>query len=216
MNLLRLLPAAPVKIHVRLQPTMNHQIHVLCIVVLLAALAACATRKAPEPASPLPGPQVPAESLIRDTFIIPGERAGPMLVGMPLRQLITSMGEPVSSTASRIPAGRPAMLYRYADPEASSDGAILVMVREYDQTVYSVQIDRIEAYQTREGVRFGSSEALVRASFGKPQSVQRADSGAPRTYCYLNGIAVQMDEAGSVESITVFPGPDLRKICKSQ
>ena len=156
------------------------------------------------------------EERIRDRFIIPGERVGPVSLRMSLRQLITAMGEPVSSTASRIPGGRPALLYRYADPEATSEGAILVLVREHDQTVYSIRIDRIESYQTREGVRFGSSEALVRASFGKPQSVQRMDANAPRTYCYLNGIAVQMNEAGGVESITVFPGSDLRKICKAQ
>jgi hypothetical protein len=189
----------------------------LCIAALLAALGGCATKPPPEPdAMPKAASQALPEERIRDRFILPGERVGPVSLRMPLRQLISAMGEPVSSTATRIPAGRPALLYRYADPDASVDGAILVMVREHDQTVYSVQVDRSESYQTRECVRFGSSEALVRASFGKPQSVRGADANAPRTYCYLNGLAVRMDAAGSVESITVFPGPDLRKICKAQ
>lgn len=187
------------------------------LTAVIAALGGCATGKPPEPeAAPQTQPQALPDERIRDRFIIPGDRVGPVSLRMPLRQLITAMGEPVSSTTSRIPGGRPALLYRYADPEATTEGAILVLVREHDQTVYSIRIDRIESYQTREGVRFGSSEALVRASFGKPQSVQRLDADAPRTYCYLNGLAVQMDEAGSVESITVFPGPDLRKICKAQ
>lgn len=196
----------------------SHLRFLLCITALLAALGGCATGKPPpEPAAmPKAEPQALPEERIRDRFIIPGERIGPVRLRMPLRELITAMGEPVSSTTTRIPSGRPALLYRYADPDASADGAILVMVREYDQTVYSIRIDRIESYQTREGVRFGSSEALVRASFGGPQSVQRTDANAPRTYCYLNGLAVQMDAAGSVESITVFPGSDLRKICKAQ
>jgi hypothetical protein len=182
---------------------------------LLAVLAGCATTKPPpEPAAASKAePQALPEERIRDRFIIPGERVGPISLRMPLRQLISAMGEPVSSTATRIPGGRAALLYRYADPEASPEGGILVMVREYDQTVYSVQIDGVESYQTREGVRFGSSEALVRSSFGKPQSVQRGDTGALGSYCYLSGIAVRMDGAGIVQGITVFPGQDLRKIC---
>ena len=189
---------------------------VLCIVILLA-IAGCATRKQPpEPvATPKAEPQAIPEEQIRDRFIIPGERVGPITLHMPLRELITAMGEPVSSTASRLPGtgGRPALLYRYADPEASAEGGILVLVRENDETVYSVRIDRMESYQTREGVRFGSSEALVRASYGKPQSVLRPQADAPGMYCYLNGLAVQMDGTGSVQSITIFPGSDLRKMC---
>jgi len=134
-----------------------------------------------------------------------------------LRELVDVVGEPVSSSASHIPSGRSALLYRYADPEASPEGALLVMVREYDQTVYSIQIDRIESFQTREGVRYGSSEALVRASFGKPQSIQESRAGEiPRVYCYLSGLAVRLSATGNVESLTVFPGSDLRKICKAQ
>ena len=190
----------------------------LCIAALLAVLGGCATGKPPPEPATMPEDEAPMlpEARIRDKFIIPGERAGPVSLRMPLRQLITAMGEPVSSTMSSIPGGRAALLYRYADPEASAEGAILVMVREHDQTVYSIRIDRIESYETRDGVRFGSSEALVRASFGKPQSIQGMDPNGPKTYCYLNGLAVQMDRAGSVESITVFPGPDLRKICKAR
>ena len=113
--------------------------------------------------------------------------------------------------------GRSALLYRYADPEASPDGAILVMVKQADQTVYSIQLDRIESFQTREGVRYGSSEALVRASFGKPQSIQESVAGEiPRAYCYLSGLAVRLNATGHVESLTIFPGSDLRKICKAQ
>jgi len=192
----------------------------LLLPALLLTLAACATTKKTEadapkafPASAAPAAEVP----IRDTFIIPGERAGPILLGMSLQKLIEVVGEPVSSTAARIPSGRSALLYRYADPDASPDGALLVMVRETDQTVYSVQIDRIESFQTREGVRYGSSEARVRASFGKPQSIQESGAGEiARAYCYLSGLAVHLNASGNVESLTVFPGADVRKICKAQ
>ncbi len=143
--------------------------HALAVALLLA-LAACATPKKSEPDAPKAAPPTAAEVPIRDKFVIPGERAGPILLGMSLRKLVEVVGEPISSTAARIPSGRSALLYRYADPDASPDGAMLVIVRETDQTVYSIQLDRIESFQTREGVRYGSSEALVRASFGKPQS----------------------------------------------
>ncbi len=184
---------------------------------LLLTLTACATPKKAESDAPVVVPPAAAEVPVRDKFIIPGERAGPILLGMPFRNLIGVMGEPISSTASRIPSGRSALLYRYADPDASPDGAMRVMVRETDQTVYSVQLDRIESFQTREGVRYGSSEALVRASFGKPQSMQESGAGdIPRAYCYLRGLAVRLDAKGHVESLTVFPGPDVPKIRKAQ
>ena len=188
---------------------------------LLLSLAACATPKKTELAAPkaAPPPAAPpaAEALIRDKFIIPGERAGPILLGMPLRKLVEVVGEPVSSTAAHLPSGRGALLYRYADPDASPDGAMLVMVREADQTVYSIQIDSIESFQTREGVRYGSSEALVRATFGKPQSIHQSGSGEiARAYCYLSGLAVRLNASGQVQSLTVFPGSDVRKICKAQ
>ena len=190
--------------------------HALAVALLLA-LAACATPKKSEPDAPKAAPPTAAEVPIRDKFVIPGERAGPILLGMSLRKLVEVVGEPISSTAARIPSGRSALLYRYADPDASPDGAMLVIVRETDQTVYSIQLDRIESFQTREGVRYGSSEALVRASFGRPQSIQESGAGEiARAYCYLSGLAVRLNATGHVESLTVFPGSDLRKICKAQ
>ena len=188
----------------------------LAATALLLALFGCATPKNPEPDVPRETKPQPAEIALHDKLVVPGERAGPIVLGMPLRKLIEVVGEPVSSSPSRIPSGRSALLYRYADPDASPEGALQVMVREYDATVYSIQIDRIESFQTREGVRHGSSEALVRATFGKPQSQSEAGSGAlARAYCYLNGLAVQFDDTGHVEGLTVFPGSDLRKMCRS-
>ena len=193
------------------------QLPCILTAALLLTLAACATPKKAESDTQKAAPPPVAEVSVRDKFVIPGERAGPILLGMTLRKLVEVFGEPVSSRVARIPSGRSALLYRYADPEASPDGAILVMVKEADQTVYSIQLDRIESFQTREGVRYGSSEALVRASFGKPQSIQESVAGEiPRAYCYLSGLAVRLNATGHVESLTVFPGSDLRKICKAQ
>jgi hypothetical protein len=187
----------------------------LLAIALPLVLFACATQKDIEPEVTKQAPPPPAEISLHDKLIIPGERAGPIVLGMSLRKLVEVVGEPVSSSASRIPGGRSALLYRYADPEASQDGRLLVMVREYDATVYSIQIDRIESFHSREGVRYGSSEALVRASFGKPQSFQESGNGEiARAYCYLNGLAVYFDATGHVQSLTVFPGSDLRKICR--
>ncbi|MGQ0579138.1 MAG: hypothetical protein ACT4PQ_09565 [Betaproteobacteria bacterium] len=198
---------------------MGHALRFLLVAVLLLALAACASKKEPPPAV-IEAPAV--KSLLHDKTVIPGVRVGPVFLDMPLREMIEVFGEPVSGTNSRIPGGRPAMLYRYPDPGAA-DGSILILVREHDQTVYSVQVDRIESFQTREGVRFGSSEALVRASFGKPQSVGETSAAGQdgattvmRIYCYLDGLALRLTASGNVEALTVFPGGDLRKICKAQ
>lgn len=201
---------------------MSQTLRMLWVAIVLLALTACAsTKKAPEP--PPAKVEAPvAENLLQDKTVIPGVRVGPVFLDTPLRKMIEVFGEPVSGTNSRMPGGRAALLYRYPDPGAE-DGAILVLVREHDQTVYSIQVERIESFQTREGVRFGSSEALVRASFGKPQSVgemtvtgQDGAKAVMRLYCYLNGLAVRLDTSGNVEALTVFPGGDLRKICKAQ
>ena len=196
-----------------------NRLHCLIAATLLLMLTACATPKKAEPDAQIfaAPPSAAAEIPIRDKIVIPGERVGPILLGMSLHKLIEVVGEPVSSSASHIPSGRSALLYRYADPDASPEGALLIMVREADQTVYSIQIDKIEGFQTREGVRYGSSEALVRASFGKPQSIQESRPGeVARAYCYLSGLALRLNATGIVESLTVFPGSDLRKICKAQ
>lgn len=201
---------------------MSQTLRVLWVAIVLLALTACAsTKKAPEP--PPAKVEAPvAENLLQDKTVIPGVRVGPVFLDTPLRKMIEVFGEPVSGTNSRMPGGRPALLYRYPDPGAE-DGAILILVREHDQTVYSIQVERTESFQTREGVRFGSSEALVRASFGKPQSVgemtvtgQDGAKAVMRMYCYLKGLAVRLDTSGNVEALTVFPGGDLRKICKAQ
>jgi len=200
---------------------MNPYLRLLWVAFVLLALTACASKKEPEP-PPAKVEAPAAENLLQDKTVMPGMRVGPVFLDMPLRQMIEVFGEPVSGTDSRLPGGRPALLYRYPDPIAA-DGAILVLVREHDQTVYSIQVERIENFQTREGVRFGSSEALVRASFGKPQSVgettvtgQGGATAVMRIYCYLNGLAVRLDASGKVEALTVFPGGDLRKICKAK
>jgi len=200
---------------------MRQTLHLLWIVIVLLALTACASKK--EPAPPPAKVEVPAaENLLHDKTVIPGVRVGPVFLDMPLRKLIEVFGEPVSGANSRMPGGRPALLYRYPDPGAA-EGALLVLVREHDQTVYSIEVGRNESFQTREGVRFGSSDALVRASFGKPQSVgettvtgQNGATAVMRMYCYLNGLAVRLNASGNVEALTVFPGGDLRMICKAQ
>jgi hypothetical protein len=202
---------------------MSEALRLLWIAMVLLLLAACAsTKKEPEPPPAAKAEAPAAGNLVQDKTVMPGMRVGPVFIDMPLRQMIEVFGEPVSGNNSRLPGGRPALLYRYPDPIAA-DGAILVLVREHDQTVYSIQVERNENFQTREGVRFGSSEALVRASFGKPQSVgettvtgQDGATVVMRMYCYLNGLAVRLDASGKVEALMVFPGGDLRKICKAQ
>ena len=201
---------------------MSQTLRLRWVAIVLLGLTACASTKK-EPGPPPAKVEAPAtENLLQDKTVISGVRVGPVFLDMPLRKLIEVFGEPVSGTNSRMPGGRPALLYRYPDPGAE-DGAVLVLVRENDQTVYSIEVERIESFQTREGVRFGSSEALVRASFGKPQSVgemtvtgQDGATAVMRIYCYLSGLAVRLNANGNVEALTVFPGGELRKICKAQ
>lgn len=197
----------------------------LLAAAILTLLGGCAAKPSQPEIPPPPPPPAPApaaiEDLSRDRTIVPGERVGPVFLDASLRELVQAFGEPVESTVSRLPGGRPALVYRYADPDAAPEGSLQVLVREHDQSVYSIRIEGIDGFQTREGVRVGSSEALVRASYGKPQSTSTVTpvsggTAVSRIYCYLTGLAVSLGETGTVESLTVFPGPDLRKICKAR
>src|ERR1700719_3616300 len=62
-------------------------------IALLLALAACATPKNPE--ADISKPQAPPaeeQVSIRDKVVVPGERVGPILLGMSLRKLIEVVG----------------------------------------------------------------------------------------------------------------------------
>ncbi|MEO8008537.1 MAG: hypothetical protein ABI728_08470 [Betaproteobacteria bacterium] len=82
----------------------------LCLLAAtsLLALTACATSKKAElerPPAASGSAQAPvAEIPIREKVVVPGERAGPILLGMSLGKLVGVVGEPVSSSASRIPS----------------------------------------------------------------------------------------------------------------
>lgn len=163
----------------------------LAVAVLLsfAFLTGCAS------APPMPAP--PKQPPPDDSLIVPGDRIGPVAIGMTSKQVLQVKGTPGNST------------FRYSD----------AAVYPYDENKYSVVVDdatqqvwRVttfsDEYQTAEGVGVGSSELEMRANLGNPDSSTNWDNAEPPTYlyCYDKGLAIYI-LLGKISKISVFhPG----------
>jgi hypothetical protein len=142
----------------------------------------------------LPAP--PAE-ISFDTLVVPGERIGPVYVGMTGSQLLKSAGEPMSAvrpckdcpTATRFLNG------------------IRASIREADMRVIQVTTGD-GRYKTKEGLGPGSSELAVRSAYGMPRKVVQADfeKSQPYNLLYYKGLWFAIDPPiGRVIDVGVAP-----------
>jgi len=88
---------------------MSHSLRILWVATVLLGLAACASTKKESAPTPAKVEAPAAENLLQDKTVIPGLRAGPVFLDMPLRKMIEVFGEPVSGADSRLPGGRRAL-----------------------------------------------------------------------------------------------------------
>jgi hypothetical protein len=110
-------------------------------------------------------------SSIDDNRIVPGERIGPVVIGMSAKDLLDTLGTPSAST--KLP-GRTLNEF---------DG-LAVVVGDADLRVISVGTSDFW-YATDAGVRAGSSEFEVRAQLpGTPQLVEDRKNASIKTLCY--------------------------------
>ncbi|HEV2173615.1 MAG TPA: hypothetical protein VGR71_08610 [Nitrospira sp.] len=161
----------------------------------IAVLLSIALQSGCSSAPPLPAP--PKQLPPNDDLIVPGNRIGPVAIGMTSKQVLEAKGTPGDST------------FRYTD----------AAVYPYDQNEYSVVVDdvtqqvwRVETssdeYRTAEGVGVGQSELEMRANLGNPNSATNEDNADPPTflYCYDKGLAIYTFR-GKIFKISVFnPG----------
>ena len=132
--------------------------------LVLGALVACKTT-APDDSLPIPAAQP-----VFDSQIVPGQRIGPVALGMSSTQLLQAAGSPATSnhvgdvTAARFSNG------------------IDVNVRDGDSRVTSVSTTE-SRYATPDGLRVGVSELEVRARRGAPAGVLD-EQGMDRYLCY--------------------------------
>ena len=133
----------------------------------------------------------PPPAPIFDTLIVPGQRIGPIAVGMPGTQLLAALGSPVES-----------MHLPWSETQVRFSNGLLATVRDSDNRVpYAVVNDA--RYATKEGTRVGLTEFEVRTRQGLPRSVS---GGEPRVLCY-HGLMVWFEgKSGRAAAIAVDGG----------
>ena len=134
------------------------------LMVLSALLSGCVQTRYSPPTTP-----------IFDKLIIPGERIGPISLGMPQADVLKILGTPPKSSIHTDGHSR----YYYAD---------LTVFISRDSRVLRILTNSPE-YATAGGIRVGMTEPEVRAKLGKPKSV--IDPGSSLLW-YTYGSALEI------------------------
>jgi hypothetical protein len=133
-----------------------------------------------------------------DNVIVPGERIGPVFLGMTDADLYKKFGNPLESKQT----GTGFAAYFYS--------TFMVYVGVSTHKVASITTPvgstaGYSGYATREGIKVGSSALEVQAKL--PQSTLNLDSPAPgySRYNYQTGMVLSLDPSGKVVNIEVIP-----------
>jgi hypothetical protein len=159
------------------------------VVSLLSACGSAAVR-------PLP---VPTAAPVHDQVIVPGERIGPIAIGMKGATLLDAMGAPDSTDRMK-----------NAGIENYAAAGLEATVMDDSQQVISITTDSAQ-YATAEGVHIGSSDFEVRSRMGAPTTSVTNDLGV-EALCYERGVTFFVTisgnatvPAGAVYTIQVHP-----------
>ena len=134
------------------------RIPLACLALLVAAGCSSTPRDANAP--------------VFDNLIVPGQRIGPVSLGMPAKELVQAAGSPKETR--RLPN---------RTVSEFSDG-IVTVIRDSDLRVISIGT-KDPWYATADGIRAGSSELEVRVHLGAaPQVVEDRRNPRIKTYCY--------------------------------
>jgi len=134
---------------------------------------------------------------VNDNLIVPGERIGPVFLGMTDAQLYKKFGNPSESRQ----AGTGFTAYFYS--------TFMVYVGVSTHKVASITSptgnSTYSGYATREGVKVGSSGLEVQAKL--PGSSLTLDSPAVgySKYNYPSGMVLSLDPTGTVYSVEIIP-----------
>jgi len=128
-----------------------------------------------------------------DNLIVPGQRVGPVFIGMSASELYRAMGEPDSTHNDGT-----WVEYQYKD--------LGTLVRN-DQKVWTVWVQpNSPRYGTAEGTRIGAPDLPIRAR-QPPDYVCRGPDPRSTNFCYSSGLFVRVRN-GAVEYISIFPKED--------
>lgn len=171
------------------------KIAALCLLAL-SALIIVACTSAP-PSMQRSDQDVARLMAIDDKLIVPGERVGPVFLGMSDADLYKKFGNPSESKLTG--TGFSAYFYStFMVYVGVSTHKVASITSPVGNTGYS-------GYATREGIKVGSSGLEVQAKL--PPSTLTLDSPAPgySRYNYRRGMVLSLDPSGKVFNIEVIP-----------
>lgn len=148
-----------------------------------------------------------------DHLIVPGQRVGPVYVGMTAAALYQAMGDPQSTDRMVDPMR---VIYHWSSivVEMSVPGASAPAFGFRNRTSDSVvmYVSAVDpTFATRDGVAVGASELSAEARLGSPSNnttiLGGLDGQTPIGYvtCYNSGLIVNSRVNGAVTAITVRP-----------
>lgn len=121
-----------------------------------------------------------------DDLIVPGQRIGPVRLGMTAEELYRTMGEPSSITSG----------YVFAN-------GLTVRSNKHGRTISVIAVK--PGFRTIEGLGVGESELAMRAKLGTPE---KRESGH-FTWCWYKrrSLAVELDPSWTIIAIAIY-APD--------
>jgi hypothetical protein len=129
---------------------------------------------------------------VNDNLIVPGERVGPVFLGMTEGSLYQKMGNPNHSDMMDRGATK---YYQWRD--------IRVEVKESDHKVFNIEVTG-SSYRTAEGISTGSSDLEVKSKLGQPHwEVPFNTPQSTSKLCFNSGITILV-KSGRVTSIFLF------------
>jgi hypothetical protein len=130
---------------------------------------------------------------VNDNLIVPGERIGPVFLGMTETQLYKKLGEPSQTNAAPTHVA-------YVYP------TLVVEIDTGTHKVWYVGNTSNSGYSTAEGIKIGSSGLAVRTQLAGQYS-SRVPAPNYSQNDYANGLSVLLTSDGSVYGLSVWiPG----------
>jgi hypothetical protein len=163
-----------------------------CLLASALVLLGCATTDRTVSAAP-PSPEVVARLLaVNDSLVVPGQRIGPVFLGMTEQQLYQKLGAPNETMT-----GSATVNYEYPTLQVCVD-ATTHLVWEIDT--------HTSGYSTVEGITLESSGLAVRAQLVGNHGTRSLPGGI--TYQdYSSGLTVTLNGRGNVSNLSVWnPG----------
>lgn len=142
----------------------------------------------------------PAEKLI-----VPGEKAGPVTLGMAMEDVRKVLGPPQDSAIPGVPNSR---TYRYP-------GRFSMQISDVPDASVMTILCETDDYRTAEGLGVGSSGRDVLSAFGRDYWMIDYAPGAEELGYHPQGIAFCISPDNRVEGVRIYhpftPGPGSRR-----